>query len=85
MSRNPDIPCIPNPDCKYFNAGCYEDTHHLYKQSEAKTRLMKRYCNMADHVVELCREKHEAWEHEVGWVEYPSVQEMHQRLDDYGE
>lgn len=78
MARKPDIPCVPNPDCKYFNSdrGCYEDRHHIYKKSEATTQLMKRFCNMADHVIDICREKHEAWENELGWPEYPSVEEM---------
>lgn len=78
----PDIPCVPNPDCKYFNQGCYEDTHHLHKQSEADTPLKRRFCRMAENVIEICREKHEIWEYEVGWIPYPSVEEMRARLDD---
>lgn len=76
--READIPCVPNPECKYWDSptGCYEDTHHIYKQHDADTPTKKRFCGLYINKLRLCREVHEQLEATVGWPEYPSVEEM---------
>lgn len=83
MSNRVDIPCIPNPECKYFGTerGCFTDTHHIYKQSEARTKLEKQFCALAMNCVELCRVVHEEWEATVGWPEYPPKDVMQSQVD----
>lgn len=78
MGRRADIPCVPSPECKYWDSssGCYEDTHHIYKQEHADTRLRKDFCNLFINKLRLCREVHENMEAELGWPEYPPIEEM---------
>lgn len=51
--------CEPNPDCPYFETGCYEDTHHLfYNKARYRTGIEKRFRTLACNVIELCRHEH---------------------------
>jgi hypothetical protein len=71
-------------ECKYSGTseGCHLDTHHIYARSEARSGLKKRFSALACHQVEICRSAHENLEAELGWPDFPPINEMHQRIDD---
>lgn len=82
-SKVPGIPCVPNPECRLYNTekGCFEDTHHIFKQSEAKTKTQKDFCRLAINQVVLCREIHQLVEVELGWPAYPPKHVMDAEIE----
>lgn len=84
VKRSPDIPCVPSPECKYWDSdiGCHEDTHHIYRRADADTRLKKQFCQLAVNQLVLCRDVHEELETRVGWPTYPSREIMQAEVDD---
>ena len=53
-----DVPCTPNPECRYFPE-CYTDTHHLYYPRKRYTSGVERqFRQLPENQAELCREVH---------------------------
>lgn len=70
------LPCDVDPTCKYFETGCFEDTHHLYPNGAARTCIEMVFRELPENKIRTCRAVHELLEREVGWLEYPPVSEM---------
>lgn len=71
------IPCEPNPECKYFQQGCREDTHHTYYPSPDYTETVERmFRNLPENQVEICRVRHETLHYEEEPPRKPSNEVM---------
>lgn len=65
--------CEPSPLCKYYEAGCFEDTHHVFQRSQAEGREQRRFCELPANKLKICRYLHELLEYAEGWPQYPEI------------
>ena len=54
------LPCEPSPECKYWEAGCKEDIHHLiYPRREYRFGIARQYREHPTHKQLVCRAIHD--------------------------
>lgn len=70
----------PQESCKYF-PNCFRDKHHkFFPAFEYATKLEKRYRNVRDNIVKMCRQSHEYLHIEFGTAP-PDKPEREDMLD----
>lgn len=70
----------PQPDCKYFERGCFSDTDHIVPRRLATTVLSSIYIiDLPSNREQLCRKIHEE-KTARGDEPLPSVEEMREAL-----
>lgn len=70
------IPCPANNEgCKYAPR-CFEDSHHVYPERTADTRLKRIFGNLSINKIVSCRRIHEDVLDNIPEPDYPPVREM---------
>lgn len=54
------VPCSPDPNCKYFERGCFEDLdHHYWPAKDYTTPVEKEFRELPENKSMKCRVIHE--------------------------
>jgi hypothetical protein len=73
------------PDCKYFNlsSGCFSDIHHLYfPRREYRSPTEKRFRELSENKVQLCRQDHDDLHAVTDIPEKPDLEIMRQAIQE---
>lgn len=58
--EGPPSPCDEVTACPYAESGCFTDSHHLYwPRNEYQTKTERKFRNLGENVITLCRFKHD--------------------------
>lgn len=67
-------------DCKY-SPDCFTDTHHVY--GRPKSGIAKRFANLPESKIDLCRNEHEELHATIGVEDLPSIDIMKQAIAEH--
>ncbi len=71
-------PCPgPQPECPYYETGCYQDDHHAYwPKTDYEPGIERTFRNLGCNVISLCRWTHEKIHERDRPPEKPSLEHM---------